>query len=557
MKRLVILLSVILYWTIAIGQVSEYRQDKIDALLDEYELLRGKTPYVKASNRLQDAALQAAWGRDHRDEFILRYAQLEYNRRYNINFSDVNFEKHLLREVVEKYEKLPAKQRSFGLTLIYVQLQLYRLPYLHEQYLPHVLMEMFVAIDREMPLTIEPELAMYYELLDMKINEETRKDLLKELYEELADYDGRYWADAAFVAYLNEKPSSYVDKCLQLAEKTNKPAADAVRAYIKEATYDRSVYDEQAIYQSYLEPAKQGSVLACTRLARNLIDQDRKDEAKEILQSVENDPYFVRYGGTIYKANLLSESDELSDLQDALQLYLATMDSCYIDYQRKNAKKKYNECQNKVAFLQLEQQEEMLDYDDATIAELTALAKGYETYDKLDKAMSFYRLAAEMGDLYSVSKIALYDMKQGISTQNEAMTTAAARTIVENSNSWFSPFSFNAFVITLFGLDGNAPDKAKAKKYYKSYLKKLKEDAMASDYVKDDFLMNTGIIEDDEDLEDFIAESDEVLEEYNEGLAYEARGEYKDAWYCYQRASWHHHPLARTKMDTLDKRIKW
>lgn len=83
------------------------------------------------------------------------------------------------------------------------------------------------------------------------------------------------------------------------------------------------------------------------------------------------------------------------------------------------------------------------------------------------------------------------------------------------------------------------------------------KDAMASDYVKDDFLMNTGIIEDDEDLEDFIAESDEVLEEYNEGLAYEARGEYKDAWYCYQRASWHHHPLARTKMDTLDKRIKW
>ncbi len=558
MRRIVFLLSILFCCVSVVGQVApENRQARIDALLGEYKKLRGKAPYSRASAKLQDAAFQAAYGGfDNRDDIILRYAQLEYMKRYNITFAEENSERHILQETIQKFDNLPDKKKSYGLSLIYAQLKLYRLPYVLPREAPAELIDILTVLESVSTPSIEPELAMYYALLDMKINEVTRKNLIKSVNKKIADYDGRYWADAALLAHLVNMPSSYVERCLQQTDKTNKPAADAVRAYIKEGLYTLSNYDEQEVYKSYLKPAKKGSVLACIQLTRSLLAQKRNEEAKEVLQSVENEPFFTRYGGSLYKAAFIAMSGELSDLQESLRLYQATMDSCVIRYQRKNAEIMYDQCQTKIAILQLEQQEEMIDFEDVTVAELVAIAKGYEMYKRTEKAITYYRYAAEMGDMHSISKVALYDMKQGVLTQNESMTIDAARTIIENADSWFSPFVYNAFAITLFGLDGNAPNKEKATIYFKEYLKKIEKDALASTYGDDDFLIDTNIVEDEEELEYFIGDSDEVIECYNKGLEYEALGDYENARSCYIGARNNNHPLAKAKLELMEKLIK-
>lgn len=558
MKRILFLLSILFCCVSVVGQVApENRQAKIDALLGEYKKLRGKAPYSRASTKLHDAVIQAAYGGfDNRDDFILRYAHLEYMKRYNVTFAEENFERLILQQTIQKFDNLPDKKKSYGLSLIYAQLKLYRLPYLLPREAPAELIDILTVLERVSTPSIEPELAMYYALLDMKINEETRKNLIKLVNKKIADYDGRCWADAALLAHLMKKPSSYVERCLQQTDKTNKPAADAVRAYIKESLYTLSNYDEQEVYKSYLKPAKKGSVLACIQLTRSLLALKRDEEAKEVLLSVENDPFFTRYGGSLYKGAFIAMSGELSDLQESLRLYQATMDSCVVLYQRKNAEIMYNKSQTKIAILQLKQQEEMIDFEDVTAAELVAIAKGYEVYKITEKAITYYRYAAEMGDLHSISKVALYDMKQGVLTQNESMTIDAARTIIENADSWVSTFAYNAFAITLFGLDGNVPDKEKAAKYFKEYLKKKEKDALASTYGDDDFLIDTYIVKDEEDLEDFILDSDEVIECYNEGLEYEALGEYEEAMDCYASARYDNHPLASAKIELMEKLIK-
>lgn len=560
MKRCVFLISIILYCSGAVCQVAhEYRQKKIDALLNEYKTLRTKQLYSAAAEKLQDAVLEAGWDNDYRDGLILRYAHLEYMKSHNMKFLEENFEQHELNFNIDRFSRLSKDQISYGLSLIYVKLKLYRLPYIKQLYVPDELLDMQTILENVPTLSVEPELAMYYSLIDMKINEDTRTRLLESVNMKLSSCKGAYLANAALIAYMNNKSTDYVNRCLMLAEKTDKAAADAVRAIIIENSTNAS--DDKTASDLYMASANQRNVLGSIGWAGCLIGNNAKEEAMKVLCSVEEDTLFAYYGGSIVKANLLSESRDLSDLQEAIQLYQAGIDGCLFKHLIKQAKKKYNECETQIALIQLNQQEEMIDYDDVVPAEFIALAKGYESYNEHEKAMKFYRLAAEMGDLQSMSKVALYDIQQGVLEGDESKTIRAARTIMENAESWFTPFLYNAVVVTLFGLDGNEPNAKKATKFLEKYLKKIKKDPLKSTYTEDDLLTESNYIFEETlsgvELLDLFESYEEAIEEYNKGVAYETMGEYEDAWYCYRSALFRGHPLASTKMDVVDKHIRW
>lgn len=552
MKRLLLSL-IVLISLLGQGICQSDTQKQLDYLIGEFNRYKDIKPYEKGLTILYNARSKARALQDKTPYVIIICAQLEYMDKYNLSYPPGDDEKVFLYLINERYDRkqIDATYRN---SMIYIRTKLRRMKYIEPKYIPDELMEIAEMLDKCPPYEEESKYTKYYDIIPKKITKSEKEELYTFISDKAKEYDGEFWAYEGLMGFLHGKSQQHLDKCLQYADISNKPAADGTRYFIQDAKKSGTPEERQKLFDSAL----QGGSVFVTIMAADRMKSTKADEAMALLESVENSNLFTDYGGDAIKAAILGKRRTIADLQQASLLLQKCMKSCKFKATRKKAKNLYDKLQTDLALLSLKEQEEMIDPYDALPAEYAALAAGYENLKGYeDKAIQFYRIAAKMGDLRSICRIAIDDIKNGILENDPDKAANAAKIILDNSQSHFLPFKYNAACVILYGLDGNEPNHKKAEKIFSQFENEFENSSTSNSYVKQDFLGEVMTLPRLPKLDFY--ESDEAILHYNEGLEYEELGKYQEAENAYRHASFFGHPTAIIKaerMENLRREIK-
>lgn len=544
MKRLILSLFLSITF-LSYGICQSNTQQQIDYFIGQYNKYNGVKPYEKGATMLGSAASKALLYKDSHPYVIMRYALVEYKEKYGIAYPPGDDEKIYLHLIEDRYDRKRIDM-TYKNTIIYVRTRLFRLKYIAPKYIPSYLMKMTDMLDKCPLYEEESKYNKYYDLIPKKITKNDKDELYAIIHEKAQECSGESWALEGMNGLLSGKTQQYIDKCLYYADMSNKSAADGFRFFMHDAKKTGTPEERQKLFDS----AVQGKSVLASIMAADRIKATKQDEAMALLSAVEDSDYFSDYGGDLIKGIILEKNGNLHEIQQASLLLQKCMKNCNFKQLRNKAKELYKEYQTKIALLTLKEQEEMIDPYDALPAEYTALAAGYETLEGYEeKAMQFYRMAASLGDLRSICRVAIDDINKGILEDDPTRTINGAKVILNNSNSHFLPFIYNAACIILFGLDGNEPDYKKAEKLYHKFETKFEGSSTSNSYVKQDFL---GIVRTLPQLPDLnFYDCDRAIQRYNEGLKYEMEGKYEDAENCYGSASFWGHPTGFIKADRI------
>lgn len=552
MKRLI--LGILLFLSLlSRGICQSDTKKQIDYFIGEYIRYKETKPYEKAVTMLNSAASKALWSEDQHPYVIMRYALLEYMEKYGIEYPAGDDEKTILYLIEDRYNRKRINT-TYRTTIIYVRTELRRIKYINPIFIPAHLIEMANMLDNCPAYEKESKYAKYYELIPQRITKTEKEELYTIIKEKAKECDGEAWAYEGLRGFLNGKSQQYIDRCLQYADITNKPAADGLRYFIQDARNSGTPEETQMLFDNAIK----GKSVLVTIMAADRIKGTNKDEAMNLLAAVEDSNYFSEYGGDLIKGVILEKTGNIADIQQASLLLQKCMNQCMFKPLRKKAKALYDEFQTRMALISLREQEEMIDPYDALPADYTALAAAYETLKGYeDKAIQFYRIAADMGDIRSICRVAIDDIYKGILENDKNKTVNAAKVILDNADSHFLPLIYNAACIILFGLDGNEPDHKKAEILYRKFKTNFENGTTGKSYVAQDFLGTVMTLPRLPDLDFY--DSDRAIQRYNEGLKYEKAGKYLEAEDLYTSASSLGHPTGTIKahrMENLRREIK-
>ena len=523
------------------------REEKADYCLAEYERYKGIAPYAKAADQLSFAGNHLALLSKSLPYVFVRFAQLEYMDRYKVVFPNENDEYWHLYYVMQRLqgEGSYKVESTYQSHILYVKVGLRYIQYLKPEAIPAYLVQFMTVLERCPAYEVKPEYEKYYNLLQNKILEGDKEKMKDFVIAKAKELGSKYWMDAGLVGCLDSESEDYVKTCLTFAKNVDEAAAYALEGFIAE----ENGMPKEKVMRIYEKAAKANNVLG-TILLVNLMDKKDLKKEMELLANVEKDEFFLRYGGAYEKAERLADSNNPAELKQVEELCQKTIEQSIFKEDRRNAKKLFNECQTKLALLQLQQQEDMIDPDDVLPSEYLALATGYDSLEgQEDKAMYFYRLAAEGGDLRSLCRVAIDDMYVGALDGDEEKVNKAANVMLENMDSRFIPFMLNAAVVVLYGLNGDDADEEKARSIYTRFVKKYNKQSNNS-YVEKDFLCGGEYLPVKTPELEFYR-IDDALYHYNAAVADEVAGDYEGAAYHYSWASTWGHPLGEVKADKM------
>lgn len=549
MKKLLIATLLILSWTIKMdAQPTQF--ERCDHYLSEYRKYKGTKNYAKAADMLYYASNSITMVKQSLPFVFIRFAQLEYMDRYNVVFPDKNDEYWALYYILERFNEDDGSlfthvvASTYASHILYVKTSLRYIKYLKPQAIPSILIKCMTMLDQCPEYSIETEYEKYYNLLQNKIVPGDKERMEALVKAEARKISGKYWTDSGIKGLIDRNSKDYINACLKFAKDSDKASAYALEGLITDMEGNK----EEAI-KLYEKSAKDNNVLGVILLVDHMSDTDKEIS---LLKNVENDEFFLRYGGALELAERFAKSEKLSDIQKAANLCQTNMGKSIFRGDKAEMTELYKQCQKKISIFQLQQQEEMLDPDDVLPSEYLALAQGYESIEGYeDKAMYFYRLAAEGGDLRSMCRVAIDDMYTGIVDGDFDKVKNAANLILDNQNSRFLPFGLNSAVIILYGLNGDEPNAEKAKIIYEKFAKKFEKSSNKKSYVEMDFISGGDYLPSTPKLNFYDLEK--AMRLYEEGTAEEKAGKYDDADYSYSWSATWGHPFGSIKAEQMQK----
>lgn len=543
------LLAILVALSFAMNSYAQTTQfERMDHYLSEYHQYKGKQPYAKAADLLYYASQSIYMVKKSIPYVFIRYAQLEYMDRYNVIFPEKNDEYWTLYYILERFQEDDGSpythvvQSTYSSHILYVKAVLRYIKFLKPEGIPQMLIECMSMLESCPEYAIEPEYTKYYDLLQHKIGKDDKEKMKKLVEAEASKVAGKYWADLGLEGLVHNKSRNYVNACLELAKSSDKAAATALEGVI--GSLDGKT--DEAI-NLYKQAANDNNVLATIFLVDFMSDTEKEIA---LLKNVENDEFFFKYGGGLELAERYARSDKISDIQKAADMCQANMGKNLFSSETRELKNLYEKCQARISLIHLQQQEEMLDPDDVLSSEYLALAQGYESIEGYEeKAMYYYRLAAEGGDLRSMCRVAIDDLYVGAVERDDEKVKNAANLILANQNSRFLPFMLNAAVVVLYGLNGEDPDLEKAKAIYERFVKMYERSTASKSYVEKDFLCGGDYIPSIPKLGFY--DMDKAMRHFNEGVEAETAGNYESAAYSYTWSSTWGHPLGYVKADQM------
>lgn len=556
------------------------KQKKVDEALAEFHHYKDKS-YGKASDFLGDACIYSYLSEEMRPNIILSAAYYEYIKNYNVNTISKYDNIDNLLSTIDKLSELKTMKKSYGLRLIYVNLWIDNIEQIVKSEkiddIMTIPLRLTILIDmlEKMPVfKVEADLQQYYDLLPYPISEEAKDILLNCLYRLRKCFNNAdYWLFAGVLALrYSEDYGKYLDKIQTYLSELDQISADALAGYVIEITkprltrkrkYELSDEDYAQMMDLYAKSAAKGNVLGCCRYA-DLIDADSEEKLK-ILARVESNPLFLQMTGNAVKATVLFNMGGIDNVREALHLVKESWANCYGNSRQLYDRKLYIKYHKEFNLLELQELERQIDYNEALPADLRAIAIGYESIEgQEEKAMEYYRKAAEAGDLGSLCRVCLYDIEQGVVDEDDDRVNNAINIILDNAESDFLPFLYNASYILLYNIDCKVPQEerlSKAIKYCDEYNERFKSDGKKSLYQIKHFLNcgnytrtpNKSKSTDEDDLSRY----DDYAYVYSIGLQYEKQKQYSEAQNYYWRA-WFSgkHPLAASKMELMRKKLK-